>query len=156
MLEKTEVVAGSGPHVQWSTRTLPQPVERKRDMVDQERPMLVDFSAGTLGAPHAMLDIDVAELLVACTVLVGAERALQSAVAAGWEDSIARVLPYLQRAALTPHLRDLARGHDVSVDELRSAAARVAGTEPPELFHSGGFVPKTSCSWPPSCSPRTS
>jgi uncharacterized membrane protein YbhN (UPF0104 family) len=46
---------------------------------------------------------------------------------------MARVLPYLQRAALTPHLRDLARGHDVSIDELRSAAARLAGTDPPEV-----------------------
>ena len=39
-------------------------------------PMLVDWSAATLGAPQSALDIDVAELLVACTVLVGHERAL--------------------------------------------------------------------------------
>ena len=75
--------------------------------------MLVDLAAATLGAPQSSLDIDVAELLVACTVLVGPERALGKAVEAGWSDSIARVLPYLQRAALTPHLRDLARTHEV-------------------------------------------
>ena len=118
--------------------------------------MLVDFSAATLNAPQAMLDIDVAELLVACTVLVGSERALHTAVAAGRGDSMARVLPYLQRAALTPHLRDLARGHDVSIDELRTSAALQPGRSPLRLFRSGGFVPKTSCSWPRSCSPRTS
>jgi undecaprenyl-diphosphatase len=39
-------------------------------------PMLVDFSAATLGAPQSTLDIDDAELLVACTVLVGPDRAL--------------------------------------------------------------------------------
>ena len=38
--------------------------------------MLVDFSAATLGAPQSALDIDVAELLVACSVLVGPERTL--------------------------------------------------------------------------------
>jgi hypothetical protein len=38
------------------------------------------FSAATLGAPQSALDIDVAELLVACTLLVGPERALSKAV----------------------------------------------------------------------------
>ena len=98
-----------------------------------EGPMLVDFSAATLGAPQSMLDIDVAELLVACTVLVGPERALARAVDAGWQDSIARALPYLQRAALTPHLRDLARTHEVGLNKLRAAAAQVAGADAPEI-----------------------
>jgi uncharacterized membrane protein YbhN (UPF0104 family)/tRNA A-37 threonylcarbamoyl transferase component Bud32 len=102
-------------------------------LVTDGGPMIVDFSAATIGAPQPMLDIDVAELLVASTVLVGAERALVSVVGADWKDSIAPVLPYLQRAALTPHLRDLARSHEVGLNELRAAAARAAGTEPPEI-----------------------
>ena len=102
-------------------------------LVTDEGPMLVDLSAATLGAPQSMLDIDLAELLVACTILIGPERALQRAVDAGWRDSIARVLPYLQPAALTPHLRDLARSHEVGLRDLRAAAARAAGTEPPEI-----------------------
>jgi glycosyltransferase 2 family protein len=96
-------------------------------------PMLVDLSAATFGAPESALDIDIAELLVACTVLVGPERALQRAVAAGRRDVIARVLPYLQRAALTPHLRDLAREHEVDLKELRAAAAEATGQEAPEV-----------------------
>jgi uncharacterized membrane protein YbhN (UPF0104 family)/tRNA A-37 threonylcarbamoyl transferase component Bud32 len=96
-------------------------------------PMLVDFSAATLGAPQTALDIDVAELLVACTVLVGPERALQKAVDAGWSDAIGRALPYLQRAALTPHLRDLARSHEVGLKDLRTAAAAATGQEAPDL-----------------------
>ena len=102
-------------------------------LVTDEGPMLVDFSAATLGAPQSLLDVDMAELLVACAVLVGPERALQRAIDAGWRDSIERVLPYLQRAALTPHLRDLARSHDVALADLRAAAARAAGTMPPEI-----------------------
>jgi glycosyltransferase 2 family protein len=98
-----------------------------------EGPMLIDLSAATLGAPQSALDIDVAELLVSCTVLVGPERALQTAIDAGWGDVIARVLPYLQRAALTPHLRDLARSHEVGLNGLRTAAAAAAGTELPEM-----------------------
>jgi uncharacterized membrane protein YbhN (UPF0104 family)/tRNA A-37 threonylcarbamoyl transferase component Bud32 len=99
----------------------------------EDGPMLVDLSAATLGAPQSSLDIDVAELLVACTVLVGPERALGTAVEGGWTDSLARVLPYLQRAALTPHLRDLARTHEVGLKELRASAATAAGTELPKI-----------------------
>jgi uncharacterized membrane protein YbhN (UPF0104 family)/tRNA A-37 threonylcarbamoyl transferase component Bud32 len=95
--------------------------------------MLIDLSAATLGAPQSALDIDVAELLVSCTVLVGPERALNKAVDAGWTDAIGRALPYLQRAALTPHLRDLARTHEISLKTLRAAAAAATGKEEPKL-----------------------
>jgi uncharacterized membrane protein YbhN (UPF0104 family)/tRNA A-37 threonylcarbamoyl transferase component Bud32 len=94
---------------------------------------LVDLSAATLGAPQSALDIDVAELLVASAILVGPERALQRAVEAGWTDAIGRALPYLQRGALTPHLRDLARSHEVSVADLRKTAADATGGDIPEL-----------------------
>ncbi len=43
------------------------------------------------------------------------------------------MLPYLQPAALTPHVRDLARGHEVGLKELRAAAAAATGTAQPEL-----------------------
>jgi glycosyltransferase 2 family protein len=101
-------------------------------LVTDGKPMLVDLSAATLGASVSSLDMDLAELLVACTVLVGPERTLDRAVAAGWTEAIGRALPYLQRAALTPHLRDLARSHEVDLKELRSAAAAATGREVPE------------------------
>jgi uncharacterized membrane protein YbhN (UPF0104 family)/tRNA A-37 threonylcarbamoyl transferase component Bud32 len=102
-------------------------------LVLDDGPTLVDFSAATLGAPQSALDIDVAELLVACTVLVGPDRVLNKAVDAGWDQAIARVLPYLQGAALTPHLRDLARTHEVGLKDLRTAAAEATGQTVPEL-----------------------
>jgi glycosyltransferase 2 family protein len=102
-------------------------------LVVDGQPLLVDFSAATLGAPQSALDIDLAELLVACTVLVGPDRALKNAVDAGWGDAIGRALPYLQRAALTPHLRDLARSHEVGLKDLRAAAAAATGQESPEV-----------------------
>ncbi len=102
-------------------------------LVLPEGPMLIDLSAATLGAPASALDIDVAEMLVACTVLVGPERALDQAVKAGWGDAVGRALPYLQRAALTPHLRDLARSHEVGLKDLRTAAAAATGQDAPEI-----------------------
>jgi uncharacterized membrane protein YbhN (UPF0104 family)/tRNA A-37 threonylcarbamoyl transferase component Bud32 len=102
-------------------------------LVTDEGPMLVDLSAATLGAPQSALDMDVAELLVACCILVGPERALSKAVEAGRSDAVARALPYLQRAALTPHLRDLARTQDVVLEELRARAAATTGREVPAI-----------------------
>jgi glycosyltransferase 2 family protein len=105
-------------------------------------PMLVDFSAATLGAPQSALDIDVAEFLIACAVLVGPERALRKAVDAGWGDAVGRVLPYLQRAALTPHLRDLTRAHEVGLKDLRTAAAAATGREAPQIAPMRRIRPK--------------
>jgi glycosyltransferase 2 family protein len=102
-------------------------------LVAEDGPMLVDLSAATLAAPQSALDIDAAELAVACTVLVGPERALHHAIEAGWKDNLIRILPYLQRAALTPHLRDLARSHEVGLKQLRADAAAATGQKPPEV-----------------------
>jgi glycosyltransferase 2 family protein len=102
-------------------------------LVTEDRPMLVDLSAATLSAPQSALDIDIAELLVACTVLVGPDRALSRAVDAGWGDSLIRISPYLQRAALTPHLRDLARTHEVGLKKLRADVASATGQEVAEV-----------------------
>src|SRR5262245_2325060 len=111
-------------------------------LVVDGQPLLVDFSAATLGAPQTALDIDVAELLVACAVLVGPERTVNKAVEAGWSDAIGRALPYLQRAALTPHLRDLARSHEVALKDLRTAASAATGQEAPELVPLRRIRPK--------------
>src|SRR4029079_14729440 len=102
-------------------------------LVSEDGPMLVDLSAATLGAQQSALDIDVAELLVATCCLVGPERTLARAVEAGFGDALARVQPYLQRAALTPHTRDLARTHDLGLKELRAAVGEATGTAVPEI-----------------------
>jgi uncharacterized membrane protein YbhN (UPF0104 family)/tRNA A-37 threonylcarbamoyl transferase component Bud32 len=99
----------------------------------EDGPMLVDWAAATLGAPQSALDTDVAELVVACTVLVGPDRAWRRAIDAGYADAVGRVLPYLQRAALTPHLRDLARKSEIQLKELRKQVAETTGRDEPEL-----------------------
>jgi len=97
------------------------------------RPLLLDFAAATLGAPQSAIDIDVAELLVASTVLVGPDRALAAAIGAAGERAIAGALPYLERGALTPHTRDLARHNDVELEQLRQAAAAATHEQLPEI-----------------------
>jgi uncharacterized membrane protein YbhN (UPF0104 family)/tRNA A-37 threonylcarbamoyl transferase component Bud32 len=111
-------------------------------LVGEDGPMLVDLSAATLGAPQSALDIDVAELLVASCCLVGPQRALARAVQVGFGDVLIRVQPYLQRAALTPHTRNLARSHEVGLKELRRAVGRATGTEVPEVIEMRRIRPK--------------
>jgi uncharacterized membrane protein YbhN (UPF0104 family)/tRNA A-37 threonylcarbamoyl transferase component Bud32 len=104
-----------------------------RVLLVEGRPMLVGFSAATLGAPQSAIDIDVAELLVSCTILVGPDRALQSAIDGAGEDAVIGSLPFLQRAALTPHTRDRARADEVTLDTLRADAAAATGVEEPAI-----------------------
>ena len=71
---------------------------------------------------------------MACTVLAGPDRALKAALGGVGKDAVGTALPYLQRAALTPHVRDLARTHEVALKDLRQAASTATGREkPPEL-----------------------
>ncbi len=77
-------------------------------------------------------------------MLVGPKRALTKAVELGWADAIGRALPYLQRAALTPHLRDLAREDDIALKDLRRTAASVTGVEaPPDSRRCAVSEPRT-------------
>jgi glycosyltransferase 2 family protein len=110
-----------------------------RVVLENGLPVIVGFAAATLGAPKPAIDIDVAELLVASTVLVGPDRALSAAVSGAGVDAVKGALPYLQRAALTPHTRDLARSHEVALNRLRKSAAEAAGTEPVEIVAMARF-----------------
>src|SRR5262249_38969922 len=101
-------------------------------VVDGE-PLLLDFGAATLGAPRSAIDIDVAELLVACTVLVGPDRALGAGVRGAGETPVAGALRSLERGALTPHLRDLARHNDVALEQLRASAATATHEQLPDI-----------------------
>jgi len=102
-------------------------------LATESGPMIVRFNRGQLAATSSVLNIDTAELLVATSIAVGPERALAAALDTIGSDSVAATLPYLQRAALTPHLRDLARNHELSLKELRSQAAAATRTDLPAI-----------------------
>ena len=53
--------------------------------------------------------------------------------------------PYLQRAALTPHLRDLARSHEVGLKDLRERPRRPPERRSPRWRRCAGSPAGTSC-----------
>jgi uncharacterized membrane protein YbhN (UPF0104 family) len=94
---------------------------------------LVGFRAGSVAATAAQRRADQAQALVATVLGTGEAAALAAARDALGADGLAAVLPYVQRPALTPDQRADVRAAGVDLDDLRAAAAAVAGTAAPEL-----------------------
>lgn len=98
-------------------------------IVDDGRLGLVDFGSATVAASDGRLQTDRVQVLVTVAMLHDVDHAVASAVDALGLERLAELLPYLQRAVLTPHQRDAG----VDLDALRTAAAEAAGVEEPTL-----------------------
>jgi len=104
-------------------------IDPRSIIVDDGRIGLVDFASASVAAPAGRLQTDRVQVLATVAMLHGEDRAITSALDALGTDRLAELLPYLQRAVLTPGQR--AAGIDV--DSLREAAAAAAGVEEPAL-----------------------
>jgi uncharacterized membrane protein YbhN (UPF0104 family) len=92
------------------------------------------LAGARLHADDDVLATDLAELLVSCALLAGEERALAAARAALGDDAVRAALPFLQRAALTPTLRDEAHDADLDIAALRRRVVdATGGGEMPEF-----------------------
>jgi uncharacterized membrane protein YbhN (UPF0104 family) len=102
-------------------------------VLDDGTGVLGDLAGATAVASEAQLRADEAQLLVATALRVGPERAVAAARAELGPDTLAGLLPYVQKAALTrPTRRRLKRGENLLKD-VREQAAAAAGTELPKL-----------------------
>jgi len=95
--------------------------------------VVTDLAGARTHAEDAVLGTDLAELLVSCSLLVGTDRALAAARTAMGDEALYGALPYLQRAALSPGLRDDAHDVELDVDRLREQVIAVTGGELPEI-----------------------
>ncbi len=98
-------------------------------VIGDDGPTLTGFGRAQTGAGPSALAIDVATLLVSTAMAGGPEAALAAGIAALGPDAIAGALPYLQRAALTPWLRDEVRRQHFDLQALRRRAAEATGVE---------------------------
>src|SRR5436190_9432404 len=97
------------------------------------RPWIVDFSFSELGATQRQMALDVAELLASLAALIGADRAVGSAVAVIGPDGVAAAVPLLQPLALSAGTRRAIARHDGLLTKTRAAAAAASGREDQEL-----------------------
>ncbi len=95
--------------------------------------LVTDLAGARFHAEDTVLGTDLAELLVSCSLLVGTERALAAARAAMGDEALYAAVPYLQRAALSPDLRDEAHDAELDVDGLREQVVGLTGGEMPEV-----------------------
>ena len=103
-------------------------------VIDGEgQPWLTEFGFGEVAASDALLAADVAQLLVALAVKVGAERSVRAAVATLGADAIGSALPLLQMGALRGATRDALKEQPELLGELQAAVAELAGVEAPEF-----------------------
>jgi uncharacterized protein (TIRG00374 family) len=94
---------------------------------------LTDFSASSTGAQAVNLDRDVAELLAATAVLVGAQDATAAALASVGPDAVRDALPFVQTVVVSRSTRHAIGRHSKLLEEVRTTGASALGEKPPEL-----------------------
>jgi uncharacterized membrane protein YbhN (UPF0104 family) len=95
--------------------------------------LVTDMAAARPHAEDAVLATDAAELLVSTSLVVGEDRALAAARTALGTTALQDAVPFLQRAALTPTLRDAAHRASLDVERLRGRVVAETGGEMPEV-----------------------
>jgi undecaprenyl-diphosphatase len=102
-------------------------------VVGDAGPILVDLRWADLDSNDEALGVDVAELLASLTVLVGPERAVAAAARELPAEHLARAVPLVQPAALTPATRRALADDKAVTADLRTRLAAAAGVEDVEL-----------------------
>lgn len=92
---------------------------------------VIDFGFAEVAADDELLDRDVAEFLASSAALVGAERAVDSAVAVLGPDVVAEAIPWMQPLAVSNATRVVLSKDDFA--ELRERVRAASGQSAPEL-----------------------
>ena len=92
-------------------------------------PWIIDFGFSEVAVPEEILDADVAQLLVSLGVVVGAERAVVSAVDVLGTDAVGDALPRLQTKALSGATQTALKEHPGLLEELRDEVIERCGVE---------------------------
>jgi uncharacterized membrane protein YbhN (UPF0104 family)/tRNA A-37 threonylcarbamoyl transferase component Bud32 len=98
--------------------------------VDGAEPVFSDFSRGLVAADRGQRAQEVATLLTSQARGVGAERAVDAALAVLGPEAVAGAAPYLQRAALPRSLRSAA-GVKTTIETVGQTITERTGIEPP-------------------------
>jgi uncharacterized membrane protein YbhN (UPF0104 family)/tRNA A-37 threonylcarbamoyl transferase component Bud32 len=96
------------------------------------RPGFRDLARGVMSPTPRERQLDVVELLVTTTLIVGPDRAAAAALRRWPVDDLVAALPMLQRAGLSRDLSAAVRAGDLDIDALRSTIASALGVDPPQ------------------------
>ncbi|MGY1780045.1 lysylphosphatidylglycerol synthase domain-containing protein [Geodermatophilus sp. SYSU D01036] len=106
-------------------------------------PWLIDWGFSEVAAAPALLDADVAQLLVALALQAGVEPAVDTAVAVLGPEAVAAALPRLQPDSLSGATRDALRRDRRLAARLRAAVSERCGVPEPRLADLERVRPRT-------------
>jgi glycosyltransferase 2 family protein len=101
--------------------------------VDRGQVLIDSMSGASVAADRDHRRIDLAQLLTLSALLLDDDQALDIAYYRLGPEDLGGIVPYLQKAALGPHLREAAARKHFDVDDLRAQAAAKAGIEAPKM-----------------------
>jgi uncharacterized protein (TIRG00374 family) len=107
------------------------------------RVWLVGFDRAEVDSPAPHLAADVAEALVSIAIIVGSDRAVDTARAVLGPPDLAAALPYLQPLALSYESRRTLHGRKALLQELSTGVAKATGAPPVELARLERVSPRT-------------
>ncbi len=107
------------------------------------RPWLIDWGFSEVAAAPALLDADVAQLLVALALEVGVDPAVDSAVTGLGPEAVAASLPRLQPNSLSGATRDALRRDRDLATRLRAAVCERCGVPEPPMADLERVRPRT-------------
>ncbi len=124
-------------------------------------PWLCGFGFGETAAADSVLAADLAQLLAALAIDVGADRAVDTAIEVLGEDTVSTALPLLQPGALRSTTRSNLRQFPGRLDELQGAVAARCGITQPhyaqlERLSARNCSPSVHSPWPRTSSSRSS
>jgi len=119
-------------------------LRRANILLDREgSPWLIDFGFSEVAASQALLDADVAQLLVALALQVGADPAVDTAIATLGSEAVAASLPRLQPNTFSGATRDALKKRKDLVGQVREAVSTVCGVPEPKLEALDRISPRT-------------
>jgi uncharacterized membrane protein YbhN (UPF0104 family) len=131
--------AGSAPAPE-SSSTQPAALERS----GPARTILDGFDRARLTATDRDLAVDTAQLLVDSALRMGAEPAVEAAIAALGTNAVVRAVPFLQPPALPGTTRRSLRANKAVLDEIRTAVQRVTDDDLAPLDRLDRVRPRTA------------
>ena len=119
-------------------------LRRANILLDREgAPWLIDFGFSEVAAGQALLDADVAQLLVALALQVGVDPAVDTAIATSGPEAVAASLPRLQPNTFSGATRDALKKRKDLVGQIREAVSTRCGVPEPKLEALDRISPRT-------------
>lgn len=110
---------------------------------DEGAPWIIDFGFSEVAASEQLLDADIAQLLAATSLSVGAHRSVAAAVEVLGAEAVGGAARLLQPNALSGATKTALHEHGHLLDELRGEVIAQAGIEEPEYVRIERFNART-------------